>query len=41
MFKKCPLWDYRLGHNPMRKGIGRGIGYPFLQKNTNSANDFL
>ena len=20
--EKCPLWPYRMGHNPNRKGIG-------------------
>lgn len=28
---KCPLWDYRMGHNPNRKGIG-GKGDPELGK---------
>lgn len=34
----CPLWLYRFGHNPNRKGIGGGIGN---QKNNNSATDTI
>lgn len=21
--EKCPLWEYRMGHNPNRKGLGK------------------
>ncbi|MFX0133822.1 MAG: hypothetical protein ACFFDN_09265 [Candidatus Hodarchaeota archaeon] len=28
--KKCPLYAYRLGHNPRRKGAGRPGGNPKL-----------
>ena len=27
-YGKCPLWIYRFGHNPKRKGIGKKGGRP-------------
>ena len=30
--EKCPLWKYRTGHNPNRKG--KGPKRPFQTKNT-------
>lgn len=32
----CPLWDYRMGHNPARQGHG---GKGFSPKNHNSLNE--
>jgi len=29
--KDCPLYGYRLGHNPKRKGIGRTGGNPKIR----------
>jgi len=34
--RACPLYPYRFGNNPMRKGVGG----PRKQKNLNSASDF-
>ncbi len=30
--KKCPLFAFRTGHNPRRKGIGRPGGNPGLKR---------
>lgn len=37
--KECPLYEYRLGHNPARKGIGRKGGNPEFRKNSTSNSD--
>lgn len=34
----CALYDFRLGKNPNRAGIG---GNPVLQKHPNSTNDLI
>ena len=34
----CPLWPYRHGHNPARKGVGGKGGQLFKKSNSDAKN---